>query len=240
VLASDSSAITLAQQAVAALTGGVTVGDVEINANAISILGSDAESGTARLLALSTGQSRVDLNLSSTTRSDIRNVSNGVPIGEWILNGGTPTPYALHNCWTDTVWFFPALSFLNQTATPAFFYKYVGQEQHAGANVQHLRVFQLSPIDTSGGLRSSSLSMTEFYLDATSLLPVAVAFKVHADRDMNTDIPVEMRFDSYQAVSGVQIPFHVQQLFNGTVMLDFTVTNAQINSGPSPSLFQIQ
>jgi hypothetical protein len=238
-LASDFSAISLAQQSVAALTGGATISDVTLTANVISILGSDAESGTSKLLALSSGLSRVDLNLSSTTRSDIRNVSNGVPVGEWILNGGTPSPYALHNCWTDASWFFPALSFLTQTAAPNFFFKYVGQEQHGGTTVQHLRVFQLGSVDSSGDLRSSTLSTTDFYLDATSFLPVAMAFKVHADNDMNTDIPVEIRFGGYQGVNGVQIPFHIQRMFNGTIVLDISVTSTTINSGPSAALFQI-
>jgi hypothetical protein len=238
---SDPSAITLAQQSVAALTGGAPVTDVTLNANVISVLGSDGETGTGTLLAKGTTESSVNLNLSGGTRSDIRTVSNGGPAGEWSKNGATtPTHYSLHNSLTDAAWFFPALSSLTQTANPNFVFKYIGQEQYNGTNVQHLRVFQIFPSDTSNMLQASRTSAMDFYLDAGSFLPMAAAFKVHPDSDMNTDIPVEIRFANYQAVSGIQVPFHMQRFLNGTVMLDITVTGAQVNSGLSDSQFNLQ
>src|SRR5258706_15535144 len=72
---SDPSAITLAQQSVAALTGGAPVADVTLKANAISVLGSDGEIGTATLSAKGVSESRIDLSLSGWTRTDIRNAS---------------------------------------------------------------------------------------------------------------------------------------------------------------------
>ena len=234
---SDPFAVSLAQKSVTALTGGVPVADVTLSANAISVLGSDGETGTATLSAK--GISGVDLSLSAWTRSDIRNASNGVPAGEWIKNGGIPVAYATHNGWTDAVWFFPALSSLTQTANTGYAFKYIGQEQRSGTTVQHIRVFQLYP-DASNMFQASRMSAMDFYLHAISSLPVATAFKVHPDRDMNTDIPVEIRFGSYQVVSEIQVPFHTQRMLNGNVVLDLTVTNAVINSGLSDSQFGLQ
>jgi hypothetical protein len=57
---------------------------------------------------------------------------------------------------------------------------------------------------------------------------------------MNTDIPVEIRFANYQAVSGVQVPFHTQRMLNGTVVLDITAISAVVNSGLSDSQFNLQ
>jgi hypothetical protein len=238
---SDAFAVTLAQQSIAALTSGTPVYDVTLNANVISILGSDGETGTGTFLAKGTTESSVNLNLSGGTRSDIRSVSNGVPAGEWSKNGATtPTHYALHNSLTDAAWFLPALSSLTQTANANFVFKYVGQEQYNGANVQHIRVFQIYTSDTSNMLQASRTSAMDFYLDAVSFLPVAVAFKAHPDADMNTDIPVAIQFGNYQVVSGIQIPFHTQRLLNGTVVLDITVTSAVVNSGLSDSQFNLQ
>jgi hypothetical protein len=235
---SDPFAITLAQRSVAALTGGAPVTDVTLNANVISIFGSDNETGTGTLEAKGTSESRVDLSLSGGTRSDVRNfTSDGGPGGAWEKNGGTSTAYANHNCWTDAAWFFPALSSLTQTANPNFIFKYIGQQQHAGLNTQHIRVFQ---IDQQNNGTLQRLSTTDFYLDANSSLPLAVASQVHADRDMNTDIATEVRFANYQAVSGFQVPFHLQRMFSGGVVLDVTVTSAVFNTGLPDSLFTLQ
>src|SRR5437016_3175072 len=76
---SDPLAVSLAQKSVAALTGGALVTDVTLNANVISILGSDNESGTGTFTAKGLRESRVDLSLSGGTRSDVRNLANGGP-----------------------------------------------------------------------------------------------------------------------------------------------------------------
>ena len=80
----------------------------------------------------------------------------------------------------------------------------------------------------------------DFYLDATSLLPVAIKFNTHPDDDANTNIPVEVDFSSYQAVNGAQIPFHIQKFSQGTLMLDVTVTSVAVNSGVADSAFMVQ
>jgi len=235
---SDSFAVSLAQKSVTALTGGASVADVTLNANVISIYGSDNENGTATLEAKGTNESRVNLSLSSGTRSDVRNVIGGFPAGAWNTNGGKSTAYAGHNCWADAAWFFPALSSLTQAANPSVIFKYIGQEQHGGASVQHIRAFRIVSQDTAGMFQR--LSTTDFYLDVNTNLPLAIAVTTHSDKDMNTNIPLEFRFANYQAVSGIMVPFHFQQMLNGGVVLDITVTNAVFNTGLPDSLFTLQ
>jgi len=231
---SDLFAVSLAQKSVAALTGGLPVGDVTLNASVISILGSDNETGTGTFTAKGLSESRVGLNLSGGTRSEVRNSANGGPAGAWARNGGASTPFAVHNTLTDAAWFFPALSSLTQTANPNVVFKYIGQEQHSGVNTQHIQIFQAPPAGIGSVQR---LSTTEVYLDAATLLPVAMAFKVHPDKDMNTDIPAEILFANYRAVNGIQVPFHFQRMLNGGVILDVTVTSAALNTGLQDSSF---
>jgi hypothetical protein len=233
---SDQSAITLAQQSVAALTGGLPVGDVTLNANVISILGSDSETGTGTFEAKGASESRVDLNLSGGTRTDVRNATNGIPAGAWSKNGNTSTVYAGHNCYTDAVWFFPALSSLTQTANHNFVFKYIGQERHGGVNTQHIRVYQSS----SRTSPISALSTMDFYLDTVSSLPMAIGFESHPDNNMGTNIPTEIDFANYQPVNGFKVPFHFQKIFNGLVVLDVTVTSPTFNSEPADTRFTLQ
>ncbi|HEX6802154.1 MAG TPA: hypothetical protein VF133_00610 [Terriglobales bacterium] len=236
--ASDPQAITLAQQSFAALLGGATITDVTLNGNVTSIFGADNETGTGTFEAKGTGESRIDLNLSGGTRSDVRNVTSAGPVGAWETNGGTPTAYPQHNCWTDAAWFFPALSSLSQTANANFVFKYAGQQQHGAVMSQHIRISQALSWDYNGTMLR--LSTLDFYLDPNSHLPLAVSFSVHADNDENTNIPTEIDFANYQPVNGVLVPFHFQQSLNGRVVLDVTVTSATFNSGLQDSIFTLQ
>jgi hypothetical protein len=233
--ASDPQAITLAQQSIKALTGGATVTDVTLTANVTSILGSDYESGTGTFQAKGTGESRSDLSLSTSgTRTDVRNLVSG---GAWGKNGGTSTAYAGHNCWTDAAWFFPALSSLTQMANPNFIFKYIGTEPHGGVKSQHIQIYQLAAQGQPPSVQR--LSTMDFYLDSASSLPLGIDFNTHADNDMNLDIPVSVNFANYQPVQGVQVPFHIQRMLNGGVVLDVTVTTAVINTGLANTLFTL-
>lgn len=235
VTSSDAFAISLAQKSMAALTGGKPASDVTLSANVISILGSDNESGTATLLAKGVGESRVDLKLNNWSRSDVRSIQSGVPIGSWEKNGETAVAYAGHNCRTDAAWFFPALSSLSQTSNPNFVFRYIGVEQHSGLSTQHIQVFQIN----SGAPEVQQLSVTDFYVDPSSFLPLAINFPVHPDEDMNRSIRMEIDFSAYQSINGIQVPFHFQKLLNDGVILDVEVTSAVFNTGLLDSVFSI-
>jgi hypothetical protein len=235
---SDPRAVAYAAQSVAAMTGLATIRDVTITGNVTWTFGPDPDAGTGTFRAVGTGESRIDLELSSGTRTEIRDASTGAPLGKWTAPKASGQ-FAFHNCLTDAVWFFPALSSLSQGANPNFIFSYVGQEQHNDVSSLHIRVYQRTPV----GLANSpvpKLSGMDFYLDPSSYLPLAIAFNVHTDKDMNTTIPTEIRFADYQSVNGVQIPFHIQRLLNGTVVLDVTVTSAVFNTGLSQTLFSLQ
>ena len=230
----------MAQKSIAALTSGGTLSDVTLNASVTSTVGSDYDTGNATFYGKGISESRVDFSLNASgVRSDVRNVATGTPGGAWETKGGTPTPFAPHNCWTDASWFFPELSSLTQTANPNFVFKYVGSEQHGGVNTQHIRSYQLPP----SGLKNSpisSLTTMDFYLDAVSLLPIAIGFQSHPDNNMGTNLPAEIDFANYQSVSGFQVPFHFQQIFSGRVVFDVVVTSSSFNTGLPDSMFTLQ
>jgi hypothetical protein len=236
---SDPQALSLAQKSIAALTGGTPITDVTISANVTSILGSDNETGTGTIRAKGNTESRVDLSLTTGIRSEVRDTANGVPAGAWSTNGNASTAMAQHNAWIDAAWFFPPLSSLSQTANPQFVFVYVGQEQHDGLPVQHIRSYQV-PVSAVTNSLITSLSAMDFYLDPNSYLPLAIGFNQHADKNIGVTVPVEIRFANYQAVNGIQVPFHFQQLLNGSLILDATVTSAAFNTGLLDSTFTLQ
>jgi len=239
--ASDPQAIALAVQAVSALVGTTQVADATLTGTAIRSVGSDVGTGTITLKVLGNSDSRLDMNLSDGTRSEIRNLSsNGLPQGFWIAPDSSVHSMANHNCMTDSAWFFPALTVLSQVSNTSLLFTYVGQETRNGETVQHIRVAQnvSASVDPTGLIQG--LSTEDIYLDATSLLPVALIFNAHPDNNALANIPVEVDFSNYQAVNGAAIPFRIQQFLNGTLFLDVTVQSAALNSGLSSALFSAQ
>lgn len=236
---SDPAAITLAAKSLAAMTAGNSVTDIVLNANAISVLGSEYETGSATLQVKGVDESRIDLNLNNKMRTEIRMSSNGIPEGKWKSQDSGVVSIAQHNTWADAAWFAPILSSLSQTSNPAYTFLYIGQAQKNGLPAEHLRVLHNIPGDNEAGALTR-LSSVDFYLDAASLLPLALDFRVHPDNDVNTDILAEVLFAKYQTAGGVTLPFHIQRLLNGTVVLDVVVTDAKVNTGLSDTQFNLQ
>lgn len=238
---SDAQATSLVAQSIAAMTGNAAIADVTITGNASWIAGSDRLTGPATLMAKGTAESRVDLNLSGGKRSEIRNDTAGYPQGATVRADGTLIPSALHNCWINASWFFPALSFLNATSDPTLIFSYVGPESRGGVNVQHLRAFRYL-----AGQRATQIALTQrlstmdIYLDFTSLLPRAFLFRRHPEDDALTDIAIAIVFSNYQMVNGVQVPLRIQRLVQNGLAVDLVLTGVTFNSGLPDSLFAVQ
>ncbi len=238
---SDPQALAFVAQSITAMTGGTTIADVAIAANTTWIAGSDRRTGSALLLAKGIAESRVDLNLSGGKHSEIRNDTAGFPQGASIGADRTVSPSALHNCWINPSWFFPALSFLQATADPTLIFSYLGQETRWGASVQHLRVFRYLANQHPAEIAViRQLSTMDIYLDSASLLPTAFLFRRHPEDDALTDIAIAIFFSNYQSVNGIQVPFRVQRLVQNRLAVDLVLTGVRFNSGLADSLFPVQ
>jgi len=238
---SDPQAVAFASQAMAALTNGVAISDMTLTGNTTWIAGSDNETGSATLQSKGTGESRVDLNLSGGTRTEIRNDSSSSAQGETIAPDGTLQAWAPHNCYTNASWFFPALSILAETSDSSLIFAYVGQEVRGATSVQHLRVYRYSPSKRLAFTTYvQKLSAEDIFLDSTSLLPVAFVFNTHPEDDPETNIIVEIDFNNFQPANGLQVPMHVQKLIDGGLAVDLSVTGVVLNSGLTDSPFASQ
>jgi hypothetical protein len=234
--ASDPQALTLAAQSVAALTGGTTISDVTLTGT-VTWNGPGADDGTATLRALGTSESRIDLALTTGSRTEIRDSQTGTPLGQWTNPNNTSGDFASQNCWTDAVWFFPALGSLAAGSNVVL--SYIGQESRNGETVQHIQSYAYQPTSPPVGPTPQQLSTMDFYLDANSLLPVATVFNAHPDADASTNLAVEIDFSNYQRLSGVLVPLHIQKYSEGNLLVDVTVSGASFNTGLPLSLFTI-
>lgn len=232
--ASDPQAVAYAAQSVAAVSGGTAISDVTLTG---SVTWSGTDTGTSTLQALGVGESRMDLSLTSGTRTEIRDAQTGVPLGQWFAPNNASGYFASQNCSTDAVWFFPVLGSL--AAGPNVVLSNIGATTWNGASVQHIQSYVYQ--SNQAGLVPSpqQLSTMDFYLDATTLLPVAVTFNVHPDNDATTNLLVEVDFSNYQALNGVFAPTHIQKYQQGNLMVDMVVTGALFNTGLSLSTFAV-
>src|SRR5271157_1780063 len=232
----DPQALALIASSLHALTGGVTVNDVILQASASYVAGSDEESGTAKLTARGNEQGLVQLSLDAGSRQEIR---NGVA-GAWSGPDGTAHSMAAHNCWTDASWFFPALTLEAIAADPQTSVSYLGTDTSKGRPLLHLQVTRVlagqSAATTAEVVR---LSTMDIYFDRQSLLPVVLDFITHPDKDENTNIPVEIQFGNFQSISGGLVPFRIQKFLQGTLTLDLTVASVLVNSGVPDSEFTL-
>jgi hypothetical protein len=232
----DLNAVALANRALQAMAGITALKDITLQANATYIAGSDQETGTATLIALGNQQSLVTLNLSGGQRQEIRDGVAGVQVNP----DGIPHNMAVHNCWADASWFYPGLSLAALAIDPTLAIAVVGKELHAGSLTYHLILYHVV-----GGQRPTiaadiqQLSAMDLYLDAGSLLPVALAFNTHPEDNAGADIAVEVRLGAYSRFNGAQVPTRIQKYLQGTLVLDFTVTNVAVNSGVPAGLFTL-
>jgi hypothetical protein len=145
-----------------------------------------------------------------------------------------------HNLLTEPAWFFPTFAIARRLAG-SYLVTNIGPETRNGQQVEHISVSQPAPAKYPAGPPTfQHLTQIDFFIDLQTLMPTAVSFNIHPDDNALLDIPVEIDFSDYHSVSGVQIPFHVQKFLNNSLLLDFQVQNAAINSGLPASAFAIQ
>jgi hypothetical protein len=227
---SSPQAATLLGQSAKALTGATVVNDVTLTGTAEWIAGSDDETGTATYKGLS-GSYRLDLTFRNGNRSEIVSSASGAPAGTWIGLDGISHAAADHNLMSDAGWF-PSFTFGNLLSSSNTVLSYVGQETRNGSTVIHISSSQVFPgFPGNVGTLFQHLTQVDIYLDPATFLPVSYVYNSHPDNDALLDIPTEIRYSSYQAFGGAQIPLHVQKYINNTLILDLHFQNASLNTG---------
>lgn len=238
---SNPQALQLLQSALTALNGQVAVSDITLTGTVQSTAGSDTEAGSATLRATAAGASRVDLTFPSGTRSEIRDLSGPPHSGVWIGVDGVSHKIPFHNLASESAWFFPAFGIARPLLSAAYMATYVGHETRNGSGVEHIVVSQVSVAGTAGEFPTlEHLTQIDLLLDSSTLLPVALTFNVHPDKDAGLDIPITIQFSDYRAISGIQVPFHVQRYLNNSLTLDLQFQMALMNSGIPATEFDVR
>ncbi len=197
-------------KAMTALTGGVPINSATLTGTVVQGDNPDQGSVPITLQATSVSASEIDIMTPKGVRSVIRSLdSNGRPSGTWIDVNQQQHPIALHSCWTDAVWFFPALSQLSSYTDPNLVFLDLGQEQHLGTTVEHIRVYRNLPGDQNKAALIAKLSTVNYYLDFNTAVPIAISFMDHPNEDLLTDLPVRIEFSNFQLVGSRLVPYQI-------------------------------
>ena len=237
----DPQAVTVVNSALQALSGSTAVTDITLLGNATYIAGSDQETVPAVMKGLGTTSSSVELGFAAGSITEIRNYAFAPRAAVWIGGDGAAHPIPLHNCWTDAVWFYPALGTLDELTDAQVSFVSLGAATFNGVPVLHVRSYRiLSNQDPDIITLVQTMSTTDVYLDPASYLPEFVTFNTHPDSDFQTAIPVEVDFADYRTIAGARVPFHMRRFEAGVLKLDFMVAGAAVNSGLSATGFVVR
>jgi hypothetical protein len=230
---------TVLAQSLATLCGGNVIGDLMLYGTATRPAGSSSEIGPATLEVKGTAATKLTFsNSTSLSRSETCNSQGGIPSCWWTDAEGVSHAVPLHNS-EFPVWFVPHLSSLAAVSSTNTGVTYIGHEIHNGMPTEHYSITQAigSPKMMGSNMFLGDVIQTNWYLDSTTGLPVALTYYIHPDADARMNIPAEVRFSNYQSVNGVLIPFRITRLINNAVAFDFAVTSAKVNVGLSDSEF---
>ena len=236
------SATTLLQRSLAAQIGNTQISDVTLTGTARRIAGSDDETGTVTLKALVSGEVREDFSFPSGQWNEIRANSENGPVGQSRGPDGALHATAYHNLQVESPWFFPAL-LLRKLSSSQGLLLASDTEPRDELTVEHLilsKQFSGPHLPENAAKLMQHASQVEVFLDPATLLPTAISFNTHPDRDASRDIPVEIRFSDYRLVNGVRVPFRIQKFINNGLVLDLQMESVAFNTGLSASSFNLQ
>lgn len=236
----DTAAVSLAATALNRMTPAI-VNDITISGQVTRDASADSESGSLTLKALNSGGASLSYSLPSGQRNEIVNPTSD-PQAAWSGADGVWHMTAVHNTWTPAAWFAPTLVLQSVLTDPQLALQNLGSVSLNGDTVAHLRSWRILP-SISGAPATlaliQSLSAVDIYLDATSNLPVALGFNLHADMNAGTNIPVVIIYSNWQRSSGALVPMHIQRFLNGSLLDDISVSSTAINSGLTSSSFNV-
>lgn len=209
-----------------------TILDVQLVGTASWHMGSDDETGTVTLKARRDGKSRVDLELSDQSRSELRTWDPTEPHAYSFVNGKW-SEAALHNAWVDPNWFLPQFSALATGPTLSFVLT-----DYGSGKIRAQR--SISGVRQKAAKTVQALSTVDYEIDQSTGLPIKARWLTHPDDDYGKSIPVEVYFSDYRQVNGVNVPFKIQRYFNGTMQLEITISGVQFNTGLPGTSFTAQ
>jgi hypothetical protein len=217
--------ISVLQGALAAL-GGTNIQGVTMSGSPDSIVGSTEDTGSFTGSCAAGGSSQVALQLSGGSRTETRQMANGIPSGTWTGSDGVQHKIVPHNLYSPASWFCPVIILQDIVSASYLNIQFIGDEEKNDATLAHFVITAIPPGTGPSIALLTHLSQVDLYLDPQTSRPIVVDFPVHPDKDARTDIAIEMRFSNYTQANGVWLPFTIQRYMNNSLALTLQIQSA--------------
>jgi len=229
----DPQAVAAVQQAVKAM-GGTAPSDSTATGAITRVAGSLTESGTITILTRGTTQTAEQINVPSGQTTAV--YSNGQAAETTPSNSGA---VVMELAVTDQTPDFPLpwlVAALNNSDESL---QYIGQETLNGTAALHVRA--TNTFTSQPRLQKlAPLSVQDAWFDASSGLPLKIAYTRQAGGGAAPRIPVALFFSNWTNVSGVIYPFQIQKSYNGTPWQTISIQSVVFNTGLTAAQFQVE
>lgn len=222
-------------QASQAFSGGKPVTVVEMTGTAHWTAGSTKDSGPVKLTAKITGENSAEFDLSYGTRIEKQSALAEDRSCTWSGKDGVEHDVASPNCWIATVWFLPHLALQNNGLPTSLIVQSAGAATDNGISSLHIR-HQATFVPEKATKAYSSLvtqiqgwSKTDLVLDPSTMLPTVLKYNLHPDDNSSVNLHVEVRYNDYKNVSGVELPMHIERYVNGSLQVSVDLDSATVN-----------
>lgn len=229
----DAQAVAILQQAITALAK-TSPSDSTASGIVTVVEGSTTQSGTIQILTRGTAQTMEMITLPDGQRSVVYSNGNAKEVS---AKGAIAPP--LEQIVTDQCADFPLPFLLSVLSTSDEDYRYIGQETLDGTSAQHIQVWNTFS-SRPPSRKLASFSTRDIWFDASSGLPLKIAYSRRTGGGSLPSFPVEVSFSSYTNVNGVSYPFQITKSFNGTPWQTITIQNVTFNAGLTDAQFQVE
>jgi hypothetical protein len=229
----DPQAIAILQKAVATMASNAPA-DSSATGTVTIVEGSTTQSGSIQILTRGKGQTSETITLPDTQRAVV--YSNGDSIE---ITGAKPTKPPLELIVTDQCPDFPLPFLLAALSNSDETIHYVGPETLDGASVQHIQIWN-SFASKPRLQKLAPFSTRDIWFDASSSLPLKIAYSRRAGGGAVPAFPVEVSLSTYTNVNGVLYPFQISKSYNGTLWQTITIESVSFNTGLTDAQFQVE
>ena len=234
----DPQAVALIQQSLAVMGGAqaLSLNDC-VATGKVEIFHPDGTGVTWPIVKKSKGAKMVRTELQRIDGTHLRIVNNGT--GALQNPDGKVRPEFSNNTVAERIEHIPALSILSEWQSPDTEVRYVRSDTLNAAPVQVVAVSFIPTSDPQWVAFYRSTTQTLFYIDQATNLVGKIEYRNFAYNDSNSSEKVELIFDDYRLVNGVQVPF-VQTLYaDGHLGSKLTLTGVLFNAGLTDSEFAV-
>jgi hypothetical protein len=236
----DPSAIAIVERSLAALgAGNLSSGDSATMTGALELIGKSTKTFPIAIKVRGTSELRSEL----TTPAGIRvTVITGTSGGGGTIRkpDGNIRSLATENVVGYRNQYLPALSLLSEVEHTSTSVEYLGVADVDGsaADIVALGVWSGDINTTASALAQTT--RTIFYIDKATGLVLRLQQLHYSEKVRGDTNKMEVRFDGYRSIQGVQVPFHQQTYVDGTLLIDLKFSSVELHVAVSDNDFLAQ